>query len=822
MRSVLNELRPVLRRFRRAPMFTAITLVTLAVGIGANTAIFSVLSGVLLKPLPYPDPDQLVGVWEKAPGLGTDDMNASPATYFTFREENRTFQDTGLWRTNSFTITGAGEPEQVNALEVSDGTLPILGVRPFRGRWFTRADDSPGSPQTMMLTYGYWQRKFGGDPGVLGRRMILDGEAREVIGIMPREFRFISRDVSLILPFQLDRNKTFIGNFSFQGIARLKPGVKIAQANADVARMLPLMLQKFPPAPGISAKMIEDARLSPNLRPLKTDVVGDIGKMLWVLMATVGAVLFIACANVANLLLVRAEGRQQELAIRSALGAGRARIARDLLVESVTLGIFGGAAGLGLAYAALRLLVFLGPSQLPRLDEISIDTTVLLFTLVLSLVAGVFFGLIPAFKYAGPRVAFALRQGGRTASSGRERHRARSVLVVVQVSLALVLLISSGLMIRTIQALGKVPPGFTDPDRVLALHVFIPYAQEPKPEQVVHKYQEIREKIAAIPGVQSVSLTSSVTMDGNNASDPLFAADKVYAENSIPPIRRYKFVVPGSFRTMGNPLLAGRDFTWTDIAQTRQVVLVSENLARELWQSPAAAIGKQVRENPKSPWREVIGVVGNEYDDGVNQKPPAIVYWPIIIKTFWGDDYNVQRGMAFIIRSPRTGSAAFLKEVQQRVWSVNPDLPIAQVHTLREIYDQSMARTSFTLVLLTIAAAMALLLGVIGIYGVISYSVSQRTREIGIRIALGASHPAVRRMFVREGVLLTAIGVAFGLAAATALTRLMTALLFNVSPLDPITYAGVSVILAAAALLASYVPARRATNIEPMEALRVE
>ncbi len=803
-------------------MFTAITLLTLAVGIGANTAIFSVLSGVLLKPLPYPNPDQLVGVWETAPGLGWIDANASPATYFTFREENRTFQDTGLWRNDSVSVTGIGEPEQVDALFVTDGTLPILGVQPIRGRWFTRQNDSPGSPETAMLAYGYWQRKFGGDPSVIGRRIMIDGSAREVVGIMPRSFRFMNRKAALILPFQLDRNKTFIGNFSYEAIARLKPGITIASANADVARMLPMMLQKFPPAPGISLKMFEEARFGPNVRPLQVDVVGDIGKMLWVLMGTVGMVLFIACANVANLLLVRAEGRQQELAIRAALGAGWLRIAGELLLESVTLGAIGGALGLGVAYGALRLLVAMGPSQLPRLDEISIDPSVLLFTLGISLIAGVLFGLIPVFKYAGPQLQTALRQGGRTSSDGRDRHRARSVLVVVQVALALVLLISSGLMIRTARALKQVQPGFTQPDQVLTLHVSIPDAQAPKPEQVVRTYNDMLEKITAIPGVGSVSLSNSITMDGNNDNDPIFAADKVYADEKIPALRRYKFVSPGSFKTMGNPLIAGRDLTWADIYGYRPVVLVSENLARELWQTPANALGKQVRENPKAPWREVIGVVGNERDNGVSEKAPTIVYWPMIVKDFWGDKFNVQRGMAFAIRSTRAGSATFLKEVQRAVWSVNPDLPIADVRTVREIYDRSMARTSFALVMLTIAAAMALLLGIVGIYGVISYSVSQRTREIGIRMALGAPQGTVRRMFVREGLLLAGIGVACGLAGALALTRLMTTLLFEVSPLDPMTYCAVSGILGAAALLASYVPARRATVIEPVDALRVE
>ncbi len=477
---------------------------------------------------------------------------------------------------------------------------------------------------------------------------------------------------------------------------------------------------------------------------------------------------------------------------------------------------------MGLAYAALKLLVSIGPANLPRLESISIDPAVLLFTLAISLVAGLLFGLIPVFKYAGPRLNAALRQGGRNSSDGRERHRARSVLVVVQVALALVLLIGSGLMIRTVRALKQVPPGFTQPEQILTLHVSIPDAEVPKPEQAARTYNNILEKVAAIPGVTAAGLTNSITMDGNNDNDPIFAADKSYADGQVPAMRRYKYISPGFFKAMGNPLLAGRDFTWTDIYETRRVVLVSESLARELWRDPAAALGKQVRENPKAPWREVVGVVGNERDDGADHKATAIVYWPMMLRDFWGQPLIVQRGQAFAIRSTRTGSASLLNEVRRAVWSVNPDLPIAGVRTMQEVYDRSMARTAFTLVMLSIAAGMALLLGIVGIYGVISYAVSQRTREIGIRIALGAPPQSVRQMFVREGLLMTAIGVVCGLAAAAGLTRLMKALLFEVSPLDPATYCAVSLVLAAAALLASYIPARRATTIEPVEALRVE
>jgi predicted permease len=438
-----------------------------------------VVNGVLLKPLPFPEPDKLVAVWHTAPGLNLKELNVSPSTYFTYREEGRTVQDVGLWQNESVSITGIAEPERVPSLVLSDGLLPLLGVQPVLGRWFSRRDDSPGSPETAMLVYGYWQRRFGGDPGVIGRRIMVDGRAREVIGVMPQRFQFMNLNPSVILPFQLDRNKVHMGNFSFQAVARLKPGVTVAQANTDVARMLPMMQGRFPMPPGMNYKMFEDARIGPNVRLLKQDVIGDAGKVLWVFMATVGIVLFIACANVANLLLVRAEGRQHELSIRAALGAGWTQIARELLFESLSLGVIGGALGLGFAYALIRLLVAIGPAGLPRLNEISIDPQVLLFSMAISLIAGILFGLIPVFKYAGPHLGTGLRDGGRGSSVGRERHRARSVLVVVQVALALVLLISSGLMIRTFAALKQVQPGFTRPGEILTLRVSIPGAAVP-------------------------------------------------------------------------------------------------------------------------------------------------------------------------------------------------------------------------------------------------------------------------------------------------------------------------------------------------------
>ncbi len=425
--------------------------------------------------------------------------------------------------------------------------------------------------------------------------------------------------------------------------------------------------------------MLEAARLGPNLRPLKQDVIGDIGKVLWVLMGTVGVVLFIACANVANLLLVRAEGRQRELAIRAALGAGWGRIARELLFESVVLGIIGGILGLALAWGALRVLVRIAPASLPRLTEISIDPRVLLFTAAVSLLAGLLFGLVPVLKYAGPHLANALREGGRSLSDSKQRHRTRSALVIVQVALALVLLISSGLMIRTFRALRTVQPGFTEPGRILTFRISIPDAQVADPIHVVRMYDDMRQKIAAIPGVSSVSLVNSITMSGSGDNDPIFVEDHPTAEGKLPPMRRFKFVAPGLFQSMGSPLLAGRDYTWADIYETRPVLLVSENFAKEYWHSPSAALGKRIRENTKAKWREIIGVVGNERDDGVDKKAPEVVYWPILIKDFWGDPVNVQRSLAFAVRSSRTGSSGFLDEVRRAVWSVNPSVPFAEV-----------------------------------------------------------------------------------------------------------------------------------------------
>jgi putative ABC transport system permease protein len=812
----------ILRRLLQLPMFTTVAVLTLAIGIGANAAIFSVIEGVLLKPLPYPQPDQLVVLDHSAPGLNLPHTGAAPFLYYTYREDGRVFQDVAMWTGDTVSVTGIAEPEEVRAIDVTDGMLAMFGATPALGRLFTKQDDSPGAADTVILMAGYWRSRFGADPSAVGRRILLDGKAREIIGVLPDSFRFLDQKPSLILPLQFNRAETHLGNFSFTGVARLKSGATLDQATADLTRLIPASLTRFPAFPGFSAKMFEDVKLKPNLRLLKDDVLGDVGSVLWVLMGTIGMVLLIACANVANLLLVRAEGRQQELAVRAALGASRGRIAYELLAESIVLGLVGGVAGLAVAYAAVRALLALAPGNLPRLDNIAIDPLVLLFTLVVSIVAGLLFGAIPVFKYAGPNVAPALRGGGRNASASRERHRARSTLVVVQVALALVLLVGSGLMIRTFQALRQVNPGFTDPQDVLTLSLGIPEAQVKEPEAVVRMHQAIMDRIAAIPGVTAVGLTSVVPLTGRGRHDPIFAADRNFQQGELPPIRAYKFISPGLLKTMGNTIVAGRDFTWADLYDMHPVAMVSENLARELWKDPSAALGKQIRDNPGAPWREVIAVIGDERDDGIDKKAPAIAFWPMMMAKFSGNEVMVRRTQVYTIRSTRAGSTGFVNEVSRAVWAINPNLPLAGVRTLQEVVGASMARTSFTLVMLAIAGAMALLLGVAGIYGVISYSVSQRTREIGIRMALGAQRAEVTRMFVRHGLGLAAVGILCGLVAAVALARVMASLLFNVSPMDPLTYLAVCASLAGAAMLASYLPALRATGVNPVTALRAE
>jgi predicted permease len=784
---------------------------------------------VLLKPLNYPKAEELVALHQTAPGAaGLADFEngllLSPSMYVTYAEQNRTFQSLGVWITGTANVTGLAEPEQVRTVEVSDGVLQALGTPPGVGRWFSASDQIPRGPERVMLSYGYWQRRFGGDRTVIGRNIIVDSRSREIVGVMPKGFRFVDADFDLLRPLAFDRGTLILAGFGFHGIARLKPGATIAEANVDLTRMLPIWMDSWSNGTGSNSHIYERWRITPVIRPLKQEVVGNVGELLWVVMATIGVVMLIACANVANLLLVRVEARQQELGVRAALGAAWTRIVRGLLVESVMLGLMGGVIGVGLAYAGMRFLLAIGPANLPRLDEISIDARTLGFTLALSVLSGLLFGLIPALKYAGPRTSVALRSAGRTISVSRERHRARNLLVIGQVAMALVLLVSAGLMIRTFQALRTVEPGFTDGKHLQLMRISIPDSLIQEPEPVMRTQNAILDKLAAIPGVKSAAFVNQMPMEGfDSAWDQIYVEDKTYEDNSIPPLRFYKYVSPGFLQTAGTRLIAGREMTWNETYGLQPVAMVSENLAREMWGTPSLAIGKRLREGPMMPWHEVIGVIQDVREKGVQEKAPEIVYWPALMKNPFGPGpMQVARTVTFAIRSERAGTESFLNEVRAAVWSVNSELPLASVRTMQEVYGKSLARTSFTLVMLGIAGAMALTLGIIGIYGVISYTVSQRQREIGIRLALGAQGRDVLQMVLRQGAKLALVGVGIGMCAAFGLTRLMRNLLFGVTAYDPATFAAVAVLLVLVALLACYIPARRSTKVDPMVALRYE
>ena len=815
--SVGGDLRFALRGLPRRPAFTFAAVVTLALGIGATTAIFSVVYSVLIKPLPYPNADELVRIRYSAPGLNIDDLPSAPTMYFTYRDENRTFASMGLWREGSATLIDRGEPERVRALQVTQGTLQALGVPPMRGRWFTELEHGPAAdgPAPVIVSYAFWQQRLGGEEAALGREISIDAQPAQVVGIMPPAFRFLDRtpQPDMIVAVRLNAAELTMGNYSYQMLARLAPGMTPAVARADVERMLPIWAEAWPLPSGVTVTREEFAsmRITPTVRPLKDDLVGGVASMLWVLMGAIGAVLLVACANIANLMLVRADARRQEFAVRAALGAVPARIARELLVESFVIGVAGSVVGLALAYIGLRVLVAIGPSDLPRLQEISVYAPVLAFSVAVSLASTLMFGSITALKQA---LDIDAPMGvARGSSPSYERSRTRSALVVVQVALALALVVSAALMIRTFQALRDVDSGFLDPPTIQTTKTWISPALFPDGEQWTRMEHEILDGIAALPGVTSVGFASTLPMDGQQNNAPVFVEGQTLAPGNTPPPRRWNFVSPGYFEAMGTRMLAGRDMTWADIEAGGRVAVISEDFARELAADPAGALGRRIRPpSGQDAWREVIGVVQSVHQDGVHQQPPSSVYWPLS---------GISAG-AFVIRSERAGTASLMNEVREVVRSVHGTIPIAQEGTMQDLYAESLARTSFTLVMLGIASAMALTLGVIGIYGVIAYVVSQRAREIGIRSALGAQPRDLKRMFILHGLALSGVGAVLGVASALILGRFMSSLLYGIGPADPMTYAAALVVTVSSAVLASYVPARRAANIDPIETLRAE
>ena len=806
--AVRVALRDAFRLLWRQPRFSAVAIFTLALGIGATTAVYSVVNGVLLMPLPFRDPDRLVALYHVTPASQKDIQGA--ATYFAYRDHGRAFEDIGLWQPANVAVIRGGVPEQVRALRVTDGTLSLLDAHAQLGRLIGKDNDVPGAPLVAVLTHAYWEQAFGMVPDVLGRSLVVSGEPCEIIGVLPASFKFLNTDPQVILPLRLDRASTRTGPLGHNGVARLKRDVTIAGANDDIARMIPLVTSQFPLMSGVTEAMWDAVHLAPNVRPLSEAVVGDLSRPLWILLGTVAIVLLMAWTNVANLLLVRAEGRQHELAVRAALGASRGYIAAALFSESLVLGLAGCALGLVFAQAGINLLRWLAPIALPRRNEIGIDAAVLLATLGISVATSLLFAFVPVLR-SRAFGAEVLKESGRASTSSPGRHRLRNTLVVGQIALAAVLLTVSGLMARTFVTMRQVRPGFARPTEVETFDLSLPATLIPDGKQVVPTYEQISARLRQIPGVTAVGL-GIITMDGRASKGPIFVEG--VAAPTLPAIRFIRQVGAGYFEAMENPIVAGRSITWTDIHQLRPLALISENLALEYWDTPAKAIGHRIRSFANAPWQEIVGVVGNERADGLNHPPPALVYVPM------ANEQGVSRFMMYVVRSGRAGTAGFVRELQQAVWSVNAVVPLANARTLADIQADSMAPTSFATVMLTVGASVALLLALVGVYSVVSHNAAERTNEVGVRMALGAQVGDVRRLFVRDGLVLTLIGIAIGLGAAVLVTPLMSTLLYGVHAVDPLTYAAVSVALAGVTLLATYLPARRASRVQPIIALR--
>ncbi|MBW8876227.1 MAG: ABC transporter permease [Acidobacteria bacterium] len=825
MLTILSSIRALFRGFRSNPGFLAIVIFTLAVGIGANAAIFTVANAVLIRPLPYPEPERLVAVWNRAPGMNLDQFEHSEGSYLVYRRHNHVLEDLGIYGQGSVTLTGGDRPERVGAVGMTASLFSVLKVPALLGRTFQEADDLPGAEKVTVLSHELWQRRYGGRRDVLDQVLQIDGVATRVVGVMPAEFRFPSVRAELWQPLAIDPAKPVVGNFSYTGVGRLKPGVTRQQAAHELSSLVWRLAEDYGER-DVSRGMIASVRLSVLVHSLRDDLVGDVQRVLWLLLGSVGIILVIACANVANLFLVRAEGRQREVAVRTALGASRRDVARLFLSESVALALLGGILGLGLAAAGVRLLVSLKPEGIPRLEEIGIDGSVLAFTLAISIAAGLVCGGFALLRFGRPEMVPALKEGGRGGSAGRARLWTRAVLVVVQMALALVLLVSSGLMAKSFWRLRGVSPGF-DPQDVLTLRLYLPparYADSPATARFV---QQLLEKVRAVPGVVSAGTVSILPLSGGNSNSGYTFEDFPLPKDTVPPLLGTRYTSPGYFAAMRIPLLTGRVFDRLDPGQRSGDVVVSQALAERFWpgQSP---LGKRLMNGvsrEKHPWYTIVGVVGSVHDLGLDKKAQETVYLPLMrvleTATKGADTDYVSRDVSLVLRG-RVAPASLVTPVRNAIWSLDPNLALEDVRPMAEVLARSMARTSFTMLLLVIAAAVAVVLGTVGIYGVISYVVSQRTREIGVRMALGAARGDIARMVLREGLVISLVGITLGLLGAFAATRLLIALLFDTSPLDPGIFAAVPVLLAAVALMASWLPAERAASVEPLEAIRYE
>ncbi len=810
MSELLRDLRLAIRVLAKSPSFTIVTLLTLAVAIGATTAIFSVVNGVLLQPLPYPDADRIVTVAVDATPGGVPEMPFSDRGYWFFVNNSRRFAPFGGYSSAKIPLVGdEGAPLQVTAGVMTRSAFDVLGVAPLRGRLPSAEEDAPNGPLVALVSERLWRTRYGADPGLIGKTLDLNGRRREVIGIMRDGYDFPAPDVDVWVPYQLDPSSPNFGGHHIDAVARLATGATLSSALAETEALV----ARFPEA-GYGQQWMKNVFSGKAyVRSYREQLVGDVRQTLLVLMGTVGFVLLIACSNVANLFLLRAEGRTRETAVRIALGAGRGRIIRYVVAESLVLALAGGAAGVLLAYLGTRLLVTIGPASIPRLHEIGITPSVLLFTLAISLFAGLLFGVFPALRSFSYRMVTALRDGGRGSTVGRDRHGVRHALVVTQVALALLLLVGAGLMVRTFQQLRAVKPGFA-PDGLLTFQLSPPPSRYATPEATSQFYDRLLAGLRALPGVTSAGAVTTLPLSGDGGA--ILATqieDHPIGPDEFPPAFEVRRVTPGYFETLRIPVLEGRVFDDRDHQERLGTAVISQGLKDRFWKS-TSPLGRRIA--PSSAPAKIIGVVGDVHQHGLEQAMEATIYMPMMDSVGGG-----VRAMSVAVRT--SGSTqSLVPAVRRLVAELDPQLPITGVRTMDDIVSQSMNRTSFATLLLALAAFVGLFLGSVGIYGVISYMVTQRTVELGIRQALGASAGAIRGMVVRQGVTVAALGVAIGLAGAVAMGRVMTSLLYGVKAFDPVTLVGGAVVFLAVAVVASLLPAQRAARVAPSEALRSE
>lgn len=815
------------RSLRRTPVFTATAVLTLAIGVGAATAIFAVVNGILLRPLPYGHPEQLVGAWHDLPPLSLTHTEQTPATYFTYKRFARTVSGIAAYNDGSANVadpSGSTEPRRLSAGLISSDLVPLLEVSPKLGRSFTAEEDVPNGPAVVLISEGLWRSRFGADPRVIGRMLEVSGVSREIVGVMPEKFRFPSANTELWLPLALDPNNPFPGGFSYYAVARLRPGVSIADAERDFQSVLPRIVDVSPMmAPGITTQMLLDqARPQAVLTPMRDDVVGGVADTLWIVAATAGLLLIVACANVANLVLVRADGRQRELAVRAAMGAGRSHVLTHFFMESSVLAAIAGVLGILIAALGIRALVSAGPVELPRLAEVRVDGTVILFTILVTALVAVACSIIPALRFGSEELAMTLREGGRSGTSGRSRQRVRGALVAAQIALALVVLAGSGLLLRSFQQLHAVRPGW-NADNVATFWLSLPRSRYPGDSAVMRFYSQLTERVAALPGVRSVGLSSRLPLEdhGQNTS-PIWVEGDPTSAAQISPLQLYMTTDGGYFRTMEIPLLAGRTFLPLDERQDGRDAIVNRVTAEHFWHDPTGqqALGKRFQTLPNGPWYTVVGVVESVRDSSLQYPPAPTVYFPEVpTSDSLFSQFTTMMGL--VVRTAGD-PAAITRPVQSMVRALDPSLPLFDAKPMTEVVRGSLARLTFTMLIIGVAAAVTLLLGAIGLYGVIAYVVSLRTRELGVRIALGATPRAVAGMVTRQGIVLTGAGIAVGLALFALVARFIRSLLFGVAPGDPLTLVAVSLVLIAIAALASWIPARRAARVDPMEALRAE